>query len=506
MVQTYSGIVPAQLSPTNKLLTLSGTAQTFVLSVYKLLQWHGEYSSFPYKLFDFIPATASTRASVQWIASALNSVTGYITSIASLDPTGENYAEVIQYFLDFNLATYSTTTSKFSGTSQYDPLSAVLPYQAPAYTDVYIGHYTKFKGKTVDFGGCALSSIADPVNAQDVASKKYIDDKVSPLATASSVVSALTNAKSYTDSAVSTASTTLNASIANVQTQVSNILVGADTTSDTLAKVASLAQSLDSAETASLSSAVASLQGQINTKTTDITALQTLTAGYATEIDTAKIKQAYIDIEESGPFNNSIKTDPATGNLVLSTPTANGSCVVNIPTNWFLTDTIGATSYSSVQFNNAIDMGGYYNQPKKIIHLADASDPADAMAYHQFTEYKSSNDSALATIASNLALEASRADTVENNLSSSISTESTRAQDAESDLQTAIDSLSTSLTSLSTKEEDDITAIKAKASADIALLQSKIDTLQAQLTVQSGYITQVYKYIWDTAPSVVPNR
>ena len=139
-------------------------------------------------------------------------------------------------------------------------------------------------------------------------------------------------------------------------------------------------------------------------------------------------------------------------------------------------------------------------------NIADGINPADACAYHQLTDYKSSNDSALATIASNLALEASRADTVEKNLASDLSKLTQKATDSESTLKDDIQQKYDQLLRYCKTLESTIDRFKSTEMEDVRTLQSNIDELQAQLTVQSGYITQVYKYIWDTAPSVVPNR
>jgi hypothetical protein len=46
----------------------------------------------------------------------------------------------------------------------------------------------------------------------------------------------------------------------------------------------------------------------------------------------------------------------------------------------------------------------------------------------------------------------------------------------------------------------------ARALAAEAALSARCDTLQQSLTVQTGYITQLYSYLFNTTPNNVPVR
>jgi hypothetical protein len=425
------------------------------------------------------------------------------------------------------------------------------------YSDVYFGHYTTLKGNTWDFGTSKLTNVAEPLVATDVSTKNYVDtnrqtqgQNLRAYADAGDLT--VSNAYKAADISLKAA---VDAQIAAVQSQVSGILAGADVNTDSLKEIADLAKTLNAAETATLTSAVAALQSQITSNDTDITSLKTLTTGYATEFDTAKLKySSFIDIED-GIFNNSIKTDPNTGNLILSTPTANGSCVVNIPTNFFLTDTIGATSYQAVQFNNAIDMAGYYKTPNKIVNLADAVDTHDATAYHQLTDYQTSNDAAVAAVVSNLGIEAFARDAADNTLQSNIDTnysntvklDGTGPQIINSDIS-VLNFTANGLSAFnSTVETFDLVkhngAVVFGADANICLndnegpflkkdgfygwaaasrsddvaqygqLQSEVSrataaeqALTARVLVLEGQMAALYQYLYNSSPTVPPRR
>jgi len=101
------------------------------------------------------------------------------------------------------------------------------------------------------------------------------------------------------------------------------------------------------------------------------------------------------------------------------------------------------------------------------------------------------------TVATNLALEASRASTAETNLANSIADEQTRAENIETDLQNAIHNLTNDLEHLTREQADQlVNEIQRAQSAE-----SDIST-----TVHTGQITQLYTYLFNTAPSVVPIR
>jgi len=389
--------------------------------------------------------TGSISAAWNRLSLAPNVSTWY-----NLDPQNTYIYQITLAFVAgfYAVVNVQAQTITFQSTAVMPPVNNPPP--TPSYSQVYLGHYTTIQNDTINFGLSKLKNVHDPTDDQDVSSKKYVDSNLtSALSTVASNLSAaetsITNAYTAADTALKSA---VDAEIKVVSDKVDGILAGVSVDVNSLEKVAQLAQTLDAAETASLNSAVASLQSQITTNTTNITSLQTSTTNSASEFDTAKVKfSSYIDLEEGGPFNNSIKTDPATGNLVLSTPTANGSCVVNIPTNFFLTDTIGATSYSSVQFNNSIDMAGYYNAPKKIINLADGSDAHDACAYHQLSDYKTSNDAAVSSTNTALASEAFARQSQDNVLQSNITAEQTRAEAVEASIQSTLTGYATSFTS-----------------------------------------------------------
>jgi hypothetical protein len=113
---------------------------------------------------------------------------------------------------------------------------------------------------------------------------------------------------------------------------------------------------------------------------------------------------------------------------------------------------------------------------------------------------------AINTVATNLALEASRATTAESNLATDIATEKTRAETAETALQSSINTLTTNLGALTTKQASDIATELARAQAAEGALSTRCDTLQQQQTVHTGQITQLYSYLFNNAPSVVPIR
>ena len=141
--------------------------------------------------------------------------------------------------------------------------------------------------------------------------------------------------------------------------------------------------------------------------------------------------------------------------------------------------------------------------------------------------------SSINTVASNLSLEASRADTVEKQLSADINTLKSSVVYATGKASQNIDgSLNLGNVQLNNlnvfytldvksnkiknvafgTDNNDAVAFKqladevARAQAAEATLTAKCNDLQSQLTVQAGYNTQIYNYLFGTAPSVVPTR
>jgi hypothetical protein len=62
------------------------------------------------------------------------------------------------------------------------------------------------------------------------------------------------------------------------------------------------------------------------------------------------------------------------------------------------------------------------------------------------------------------------------------------------------------LGALTTTQASDIATELARAQAAEGALSTRCDTLQQQQTVHTGQITQLYSYLFNNAPSVVPIR
>jgi FtsZ-binding cell division protein ZapB len=129
----------------------------------------------------------------------------------------------------------------------------------------------------------------------------------------------------------------------------------------------------------------------------------------------------------------------------------------------------------------------------------------NALSY-SLSSTNASLTTSLDTVATNLALEASRASTAETNLANSIADEQTRAENIETDLQNAIHNLSNDLENLTREQADQLFDEIQRAQSAESALSTRCDTLQQQQTVHTGQITQLYTYLFNTAPSVVPIR
>ena len=420
----------------------------------------------------------------------------------------------------------------------------------PQYSDVYIGHKMTVKDSVVDFGGSFLRSASEPVSSSDVATKNYVDTNRQQQGS---------NLRAYTDNAVAVATsafqsadlslkTALEAEIAVVQSQVSGILAGSTVDLNSLKEIADLAKALDSAETASLTSAVAGLQSQITSNGSDISDLKTLTASYLTEIDTALIVMPTLEIKDS-QWGNGIQND-ANGNLFINCPTPNGSAIICSKDTWFQTDYIGTTTFPAVKYIKPVDM-----QNNAIKSLPDAVDASDATAYHQLTDYQASNDAAVATVVSNLGIEAFARDSADNTLQSNIDTnysntvklDGTELQTINSDISVLNFTVNGLSCFNSTFETFDLVkhhgAVVFGADANICLndnngpflksdgfhgwaaasrsddvaqygqLQSEISralaaeqALTARVLVLEGQISALYQYIFNSSPTVPPVR
>jgi hypothetical protein len=193
------------------------------------------------------------------------------------DTGSANLYPVFSAFLQFFYIVVNVSTGSFTITTVPNPLYVTgsgggTPAPAPAaqYTKIFLGHNATITGAVVDLGGSSLKSLAAPVDAQDSATKSYVDTSVAAAST--TAASALTTAKTDLTSAFQAADTTIAASVSAVNARVDAILAGSSVSTDSLAEVAALARALDAAESASLTSAVASLNMNIEAANASITA------------------------------------------------------------------------------------------------------------------------------------------------------------------------------------------------------------------------------------------
>lgn len=252
------------------------------------------------------------------------------------------------------------------------------------YSDLYFGHYTTVKGNTWDFGTSKLTNIAEPLVSTDVSTKNYVDynrQQQGQNLRAYADAGDLTVSNAYKAADVSLKAA-VDAEIAAVQAQVDSILAGADVNTDSLKEIADLAKTLNTSETASLISSVASLQSQITSNDSDISDLKALTTSYSTEFDTALIVMPTLEIKDK-QWGNGLQND-SNGNLFINCPTPNGSAIICSKDTWFQTDFIGTTSFPNVKFINPIDLQG-----NAIKSIADGTSPQDAVSFSQYSALQS---------------------------------------------------------------------------------------------------------------------
>jgi hypothetical protein len=219
---------------------------------------------------------------------------------AAGDPTSFNLQIVFRAFYGQFYITYSPSTSAFS---IYTTPAQVIGGSTPPtqYTKIYLGHQATISGSVVDLGGSSLKSLAAPVDSQDAATKSFVDTSVAAASTAAA--SALTAAKADLTTAYKAADTTLTTSIQAVSDRVDAILAGSDVKTDTLVEIANLAKALDAAESASLTSAVASIQSKLDTQAA---ALATESATRKTNDDALRLTSV---VTSMVPFSASIYAD-----------------------------------------------------------------------------------------------------------------------------------------------------------------------------------------------------
>jgi len=163
------------------------------------------------------------------------------------------------------------STGVFTITTTPNPLyTTPTPAPAAQYTKIYLGHQATITGSVVDLGGSSLKSLAAPLDAQDAATKSFVDTSVAAAST--TAATSLAAARVDLTSAFQAADTAISASVTAVSERVDAILAGSSVSTDSLAEVAALARALDAAESASLTSAVASLTTKIEAATASITA------------------------------------------------------------------------------------------------------------------------------------------------------------------------------------------------------------------------------------------
>jgi hypothetical protein len=480
--------------------------------------------------------------------------------------------------------------------------NAAAAPQIPAtstYSDVYIGHYTKFTGQTVNFGNCTLKAVADPVDAQDVATKNFVSNQISTLSTSttSNIASSLTTAKAYTDTSV------------NVQKErIDLILDGSATNLDQFKEIVTLVNSLDATQAQDILTKTSALTTSINSEISRATTAEaSLKKKSEFQIDVLPVASVYADCEQPYQMPNALKSNasftgcdgwyfknstagkkvnwylPNVTSLKVSDiinlnfdatlfnigsppfityytqkkATGNAGSWYNAKTTYSVWDTTQLSTYKDYQFYtllepdtllpnktkyaltlDSVGSAGTMGNDDLILAITIGTNSAAAQNSVEFvcdkvrvvtangtfsynfssftTEINAISSSLSSTntsltssinaVASNLSLEAARASTAETNLTNSISTELTRAVAAEAGLKSSIDTLSSILSALSSKEAADIAAEISRAQAAEATLTAKCNDLQSQLTVQTGYNTQIYNYLFGTAPSVVPTR
>jgi hypothetical protein len=187
------------------------------------------------------------------------------------DTGSANLYPVFSAFMQFFYIVLNVSTGVFTITTTPNPLyTTPTPAPAAQYTKIYLGHNATITGTVVDLGGSSLKSLAAPVDGADAATKLFVDTSVAAASTAAA--SALTVAKADLTTAFQAADTVITASVTAVSERVDAILAGSSVSTDSLAEVAALARALDAAESASLTSAVASLTTKIEAATASITA------------------------------------------------------------------------------------------------------------------------------------------------------------------------------------------------------------------------------------------
>jgi len=456
------------------------------------------------------------------------------------DSLASNITQVLIAFMSNAYIILNPQTGTFTiyTTAQIPPPSSNPT--TPQYSKVYVGHYATVTNNVFDLGGSKLSSIAEPVNAQDATSKSYVDAKFSSASTAATT--ALDAAKADLTAAYTAADATLTTSVQAVSARIDAILAGSDVSTDTLVEIANLAKALDAAESANLTSAVATIQSKLDTQAAALTAESATRLAVDTDLRLSSVvpfvvpfsASVYADAELPTPLPDSLAATSVPGWYYKNSgagkkanwymPNCNDLTVADLKNIYaviqiinpssipFITgytvpkSTGNAASWYNAKFNYDISAGSFTSGGKFALYTKTAPTNTPGftpMAWEYSTAFSKGTalpeDKILAiSIGTNSAVTVPGA--VEFVLSKvGIQTPYGIREHIFSNADVALANAVSSLTTLTTKEASDNAAL-------VTQLQAEITTARANEATLTNQLNALYQYLFGTSASVSPIR